>query len=502
MNKLLTALKNEQNYTHTENGALTYKSTMSALLDMFAMGAAMRSRSEEDIIVMFIKAYKEDPLLALRMLFYMRDIRHNGQGERRFFRVIIKYMANSSEYRDAIAKNMIHIPEFGRWDDLYEFAGTPLEKQAFDIMHNQFQLDMECKTPSLLGKWLKSINTSSEESRELGQLTRLYFGLSERNYRKALASLRAKINVVECLMSANRWDEIEFDKIPSRAGLIYKNAFARRDIIKAKYENFAKSENTTVNSKTLYPYEVIAKVIDLFKINSWYRRPDIPLDNVDRLMINKYWDNLKDYFDGATLDALCVIDTSGSMVRSDAAAPINIATSIGLYCAERNKGPWHNTYISFSRTPRLVETNGVDFCDKVVRIVNENLCENTNIEATFDLILHTALKNHLSQDEIPKTLIIISDLEFDEARQYSSISQKTLMEQIEDKWNSFGYKMPNIIFWNVDARHDNIPMKVKDGISFVSGCSPAIFTSIMTGKTGVDLMLEAINASCYQCITL
>ena len=185
------------------------------------------------------------------------------------------------------------------------------------------------------------------------------------------------------------------------------------------------------------------------------------------------------------------------MWGSEASAPINVAISIALYCAEKAKGPFHGHYISFSSRPQLIETYGVDFVDKVRRIYQTNLCENTNIEATFNMVLNTALKNHIKQEDMPENLIIISDMEFDSQRARYGISTKTLMENIELKWNQTGYKMPNLVYWNVDARNDNIPMTVKDGVSLVSGMSPVIFEQIMKGVTALDLVLDKLNSERY-----
>ena len=500
MNTLLNGMKQATNWTLTENGGITHKTTNSDLLDMFAMGAAMRNRSDADVILMFKKAFAENPELAMKMLFYIRDVR-GGQGERRFFRVIVKWAATDKTTRESIRKNIEYFPEFGRWDDLYALVDTPLENEMFSLIKKQLALDVECQTPSLLAKWLKSENASSAETAYLANKTRQYLGMSHKQYRKTLSILRARINVLEVLMSANRWDEIEFDKIPSKAGLIYKNAFARRDMIKAKYEKFAKDENTKVNATTLYPYEVVEKAINLMRPSWYYDRNSVALDNVDRLMINKYWDNLTDYFKGASLDALCMIDTSGSM----SGTPINVATALGLYCAERNQGPWHNHYISFSSSPQLIETTGVDFCDKVYRIVKTNLCENTNIEAAFDMVLNTAIRTGA---QLPEYMIVISDMEFDSATgngwrsngHMTMATAESVMETIERKFNAAGYRMPKLIYWNVDARQANIPMIGNHYVSYVSGFSPSIFKSILTGKTGWDLMLEAIDCERYACI--
>ena len=497
MSTLLNGMKNATNYTYTENGALTHKSTMSSLLDLFAMGAAYRTRSDEDCIFLFKKAFDEDEVHALKCLFYLRDVR-GGQGERRFFRVVTRWLADHQT--EAMRRNLEFVPEFGRWDDLYEFIGTKLEENAFELMRKQLMLDVQCKTPSLLAKWLKSENTSSSKSRELANKTRQAFHMNHKEYRKTLSVLRERIKVLERLMSENRWEEIEFDKIPSKAGLVYRNAFARRDMIKAKYEHFVKDEKTTVNAGTLYPYEVVAKAYNLTNAGYYYWNRKTDIDPVERAAINKYWANLKDYFNGCTLDALCMIDTSGSMWGSEASAPINVAISIGLYAAERARGPFAGHYISFSSRPQLIETAGIDFVDKVQRIYSTNLCENTNIEAAFDMVLRTAINNHCTQADLPKSIIVVSDMEFDAQRGYYGSRNGTLMENIERKWNQAGYKMPNLVYWNVQARQNNIPMTVKDGISYVSGFSPVIFEQIMKGKTAFDLMLDKLDSERYACI--
>ena len=209
MNMLLNSMKQASNFTRTENGAITHKTTESALLDMFAMGGAMRQRSVGDVTLMFKKAYQENPKYALKCLFYLRDVR-GGQGERRFFRECMKWLAKTDSA--AAKRNLQHIAEFGRWDDLYCFVGTSLERDAFKIMKEQFILDLNCKTPSLLAKWLKSENATSEESRKLGELTCRYFGYHPKQYRKHLSTLRERIRVLERLMSQNRWNSISFQR--------------------------------------------------------------------------------------------------------------------------------------------------------------------------------------------------------------------------------------------------------------------------------------------------
>lgn len=504
MDKFLNGLTNATNFTYTENGAITHKSTTNDLLDMFALGGAYRTRSESDVLNLFNNALMENEVYALKCLFYLRDCR-GGQGERRFFRVAMKWLAKT--HTDMARRNMVNIPEFGRWDDLYVFVGTPLEAEAFTMIKNQLALDVQSKTPSLLAKWLKSENTSSAESCKLGNLTRKYLGMSHKQYRKVLSILRTRINIVEKLMSENRWDEIEFDKIPSRAGFVYKNAFARRDIIKAKYEAFAKDENTKVNAKTLYPYECVAEAMD-FTGSGWGRSKRY--SETDRLMINKYWANLADYINGATFNGMAIVDTSGSMCGSEASAPINVAISLGLYCAEKAKGPYANHFMTFSSKPSLVKVEGTDFCDKVARMSRADWGGSTNVEAAFDLLLETAIANHCSQDEIPQNLIVISDMEFNSCvTTYSGStyyyrsngkSMETLFESMERKWATYGYKMPHLVFWNVQARQDNIPMRDNGHVSYVSGMSPVLYEQILKGLTATDLMFDKLNSERYACI--
>ena len=502
MNKFLNGLEDATNYTYTENMAITHKSTKSALLDMFAMGAAMRSRSDADIILMWRKAFAENPIYALKCLFYIRDVR-GGQGERRFFRLCIRDLATQNT--EAIVRNIEYIPEFGRYDDLYVLVDTPAEDAAFAFIKKQLALDLQCETPSLLAKWLKSENTSSKESRRLAGRTRQYLGMSHKQYRKTLSTLRTRINVLEKLMSEGRWDEIEFDKIPSRAGMIYRNAFARHDIERAKseknvttYADFAKDKATKVNAKVLNPVDIADQIFRKYK----------PTET-ERLMWDKYWSCLKDYYNGRKENGIAVVDVSGSMTGQ----PMNAAVSMGAYIAERGKGPFANHFITFSGNPQLVKFEGVDIYDKFVRARSADWGMNTNIEATFDLLLNTALTNNCRQEEVPTTIYIFSDMEFDGCATMGSAStdryaygkritpgnRDTLFEAIKKKWAAHGYKLPRVIFWNLNARQENIPA-IGEGFSFVSGFSMNMVEQILSGKDGIDLMLEKLNSNRYSVI--
>lgn len=501
MNELLKNLKERENVTYTTNGAKTYHSTMSKVYDLFAQGGAMRGASDNDCAALFVAAYKEDPSMALKCLFWLRDIR-GGQGERRFFRICLQWLA--MHHKDEACHLIPLVSEYGRYDDLFELFNTPCEPEMLGYI--KYVIDKN--EDHLVYKWMPSINTSSKNTQARGRKIAHEFGMTEREYRKMLSEGRKACNLVETLMSQNRWNQIAFDKLPSRAGILYSKAFARREETKERYAAFISSDKTKVNASTLYPYDVVAKAAEVMGCNDYWYHTNVSLNDTNRLAANKYWENLTDYFNGATLNALCVCDTSGSMTGGyySKIAPIDVAIALSLYTAERAKGPFHNHFISFSSRPTLIETTGVDFCDKVDHIYRQNLCENTNIEATFDLILNTARRNHLSQDELPETIIIVSDMQFDAAcgyRMWNSDSTKTLMENIEHTWKLAGYKMPKLIFWNVNAASSggNIPMKDKDGVTFVSGASPSIFTQIMTGKTGIQLMYEALLNERYNAIT-
>ena len=509
MANFLNELKNSTNFGYTENGAIKRNTTHSDLLDMFAMGAAMRSRSDADIILMWRKAFAENPVYALKCLFYIRDVR-GGQGERRFFRICIRDLAIQNT--EALLRNIEYIPEFGRYDDLYSLIDTPAEDAAFAFIKKQLALDLQCETPSLLAKWLKSENTSSKESRRLAGRTRQYLGMSHKQYRKTLSILRARINVLERLMSEGRWDEIEFDKIPSKAGMKYKNAFARHDLERAKNENvqtyadFAKDATKKVNASVLNPVDIADQI---FKYNGWgyLSNPS----ETDRLMWQKYWDNQKDYYNGRQENGIAIVDVSGSL----SGQPMNAAVSMGAYIAERGKGPFKDHFITFSSNPALVRFEGVDIYDKFQRARQADWGGSTNIEATFDMMLNVARQNHVPASDMPQTLYIFSDMEFNACMSCGARSTdrwgygsringgeagvNTLLEGIAQKWARYGYELPRVIFWNLDARQDNIPA-LGDRFSYISGFSMAMIEEVLSGEDGYSLMMKKLDSDRYSCI--
>ena len=501
MNTFMENLKDMNNFGFTENQALTHKTTKSAVLDMFAVCGAYRQHSVEDCILMFKNALEENETLAIKCLFYLGDCR-GGQGERRFFRVCFKWLAKN--YPEVALRNLQAIPEYRRWDDvIYSTVGTPIEDAALAFIKHQLALDVESKTPSLLAKWMPSENASSRETKRVAGIVRAYLGMTHKQYRKTLSVLRERINIVERLMSENRWDEIEFDKIPSKAGLIYKNAFARRDMIAKKYETFAKSADTKVNAAVLNPVDIAEKVFN----HKWA----IMKDETDRAMLQKYWDNLKDYYNGREENGLAIVDVSGSM----SGQPLYAAVSMGAYIAERGHGPFANHFVTFSQRPELVKFEGVDIADKFIRAEKADWEMNTDIKAVFNMLLSVAKNNNTKPEDMPERLYIFSDMQFDRcvtdgtrakdhwsriAYNYPTAQgMETLLESIASEWAAAGYELPKVVFWNLRASENNIPA-LGGRFSYVSGFSMSMIETILSGKDGYDLMLEKLMSERYSLV--
>lgn len=500
MNTFMNHMVQNSNFTITENGEIAHKHTDSKVLDMFAMGGSYRNRTDADCILLFKNAFEENRDLAMKCLFYIADIR-GGQGERRFFRVVFRWLCMN--YPDIAKKNLCNISIYRRWDDLiYVTEGTPCEKAAFTLIKHQLALDVQCKTPSLLAKWMPSQNASSETTKRLGKKLARFLNRSDKEYRKMLSILRERIKVVEKLMSANRWAEIQFDKISSKAGMIYRNAFARRDILAKRYEAFAKDTSTKVNAKALYPQEIAHQAFDYYMITA-------SLDKPERLMLQKYWDNLPNYYGNRQENGIAIVDTSGSM----SGVPLEAAVSLGAYIADKARGPFANHFITFSANPKLVKFEGVDIVDKFHRCMDADWGMNTNIQAVFDLLLKTAKSRGVKAEDMPTRLYIFSDMEFDRCTTFAPVrsmwdgihihtsrdEMESGLERIKKQWELEGYKLPQVIFWNLDARQNNIPA-IGEGFSYVSGFSPNMIQAILGGKDSYDLMVEKLMSKRYSAV--
>ena len=460
------------NISITENGAIGYKTSGNALVDLNFAVSSLRSKSDKEIADKYTKALEENKNDAILWLFFARDVR-GGLGERRLFKVCLPIVV---EHVKDVRKMIRLIPEFGRFDDLYALFGTKYEENVLEFIRDQLNEDsmnyLNHKTVSLLAKWLKSENTSSKQSRELATKIRQFLRLSSRDYRKVLSTLRSYIDVTEVKMSANKFGEIDYSKVPSKASLNYKEAFKRHD--GERYQQFIESVNRgeeKINSSVLFPYEIVHKY--------WGNYGCFHKTQVDQT-IEALWKNLQDTV-GGNGDTLVVADGSGSMccaIGKGNTTAWEVATSLAIYFAERASGAFKNTYITFSSRPQLVSLSGSTLLDNLRIAYEHDECSNTNIKATFDLILRTAVSNHMPQDDMPKNILIISDMEFD----YGS-SNIPLFKEIELEYKSYGYELPRLIFWNVNSRTGTIPLKENDrGVVLLSGFSTNVVKMAMSGE--------------------
>lgn len=499
---LLDSLIDESNKTVTENGAVTNKSSLNDLLDLFSMGGALRSRSENDIVDLFLKAFSQDKLLALRTLFYIRDCR-GGQGERRTFKTILKYLGN--HYPDIVKKNIQFIPFYGRWDDLFVLFNTKCEEAMLEFVKNQLMIDMknfvDDKQITVLAKWLPSVNASYTTSL-LGKRFAKYLNLSEKDYRKLLSKLRAKIDVTEKKMCRNDWNKIIYSSVPSLAFNRYTGAFYKHD-----NDNFSKFIQEVqeckqkINTEVLYPVDVVKDFYDTFSCEL-HSDPSQELIDVR----NTQWNNLPNFIK-SDKNILVVADTSGSMFNGRKS--IAVAVSLALYCSERINGPFKNYWINFSTNPSLQKVKGNNLYEKLRNLDYKNWQGSTDIIAVFNLLLRQIkesernLGRKLSKDELPSHIMIISDMEFNPVDYYNGYS--TNYEHINQIYHDSGYELPTLIWWNVDSRQNNLPVTSNDkGNLMISGYSPSILRILLESDhiDPVVLMLQTINSERYKVITL
>ena len=504
MNAIKNELNNETKFT--ENGAVGYRTTGKKLLDLNFSVASLRSVSEQAIITKFMDAYWENQVLAMKWLFYSRDIRE-GLGERRLFRTVIQHLAKY--YPDDIRNVFYFVPEYGRFDDLWCLLDTDLKENIISMIKVQLAEDntnMENNKPiSLLGKWLPSENASSSITKKYATSIRKGIEMSSRNYRKMLSKMRKYIDVVECKMSAKEWGGINYEAVPSRANLIYNDAFLRNDEERRRaYLGKLEKGEAKINAGTLFPHDIV------HKYNTY--NTDATLEGL--------WKSLPDTVKGCG-NTIVVADGSGSMTRrvgnNTNVTALDVANSLAIYFAERSSGEFKDKYITFSERPQLVDlSNGRNLRDKLNIAKRHNEVANTNIEAVFDLILSTAINNHMTQEDIPANILIVSDMEFDSCATsgeavrdgwgwYSSSNKRpttTLFNAIAKKYASYGYKLPRLVFWNVNSSTGTIPVKENDlGVALVSGFSVNIVNMVMSNKLDpYECLLDVLNTKRYQVI--
>lgn len=493
MNNFIETFDKITNITTTENGKLCYNTTNSKVMDFFAISGAMRNRTEEDILRTFIDAYNEDEMMAIKTLFYTRDIR-DGLGERRTFKVILHYMGNNLPATVAI--NLSNIARFGRWDDYFCLIDTKCEDLMWDYLYEQWKDDIKNyrknKPISLLAKWLKSVNTSSKESVKIARATCDAFGISERQYRKTLSKLRKYLKVVEVQMSQQDWENIDYSIVPSKAMNNYRNCFKKHSEEKFNdYLQAVKNGDKKINTGAIYPYEIIEKY-NYYNLLFGYEETKITEDETLELQ----WKNLPNYVTEGN-NVLVMADTSGSMITR----PMDIALSLAIYYAERNRGTFANRFMTFSTTPTLVKLKeNSSLLEKLKSI--KTIVSDTNLELAMETILNLAVVSNCTQEELPKALIVISDMEINYMNNVD-FEDIDFANSISKKFEEKGYKMPKIIYWNVDSRQNTfLSQDNNEYISFVSGSSPTVFKYVnyMCEHSAYDVMLEILSNPVYDCI--
>lgn len=496
-----------ENVSITENGAVGYRSTGKALLDLNFSIPQMRNESEEEICTRWAKVYDENPKYAIRYLFFLRDIRE-GLGERRTFRIIMNWMADNHPDETIKFVNSDLIPFYGRWDDLISLLDKPLLRPyIYNIILVELISDKEAMANnqpcSLLAKWLPSLTTSSEKSRKMARMIAKNIGMKETEYRKLLSSLRKYIDVTEVKMADNRWNEIKYEAVPGRASMIYRNSFIRHD--KERYMEFisnVNSGNEKMNSGTVYPHELVSRM----KIAS-YNGIDNEIASIEAM-----WKNIPNTVpDGES--TMVVRDGSASMINSipnSSATILDVADAMSIYFAENLKGEFHNKIITFSRKPQFItfDEEQSTLESKLKHLKKFSEVADTNIEAVFDLILQTAVEHNMDQSELPSNILIISDMEFNECvvtnnTEYGDIEKMDKMfDEFNKRYVDHGYKLPRIIFWNVGSRTGTIPMKENElGVTLVSGYSHNVANMVMSNNTDpYECLIDQIMKPRYDIV--
>lgn len=493
-NLFAAALENESRWTRTENGAVALNTTGEECLDFFSVVGALRNTDEVRIYRLFEDAYRLDPLLATKIIFYARDVR-GGLGERETFRKLIHYAGTT--HPECIEPNILLIGLYGRFDDLYSLIGTRCEDKMWEYMRSLFAADlelMEAGQPcSLLAKWIKTPDASSPRTRELGIKTAKKLGYSVYEFKRKLRKLRKHLDIVEIKMSAKRWSEIDYSKIPSNAMMKHRQAFWKHDEegMQKFLEALEKGE-TKINASTLYPYDLIEKAMN-DRAWGYHRR-----FNEDPV-VEAQWKALPNYVEPGT-NAIVIADTSGSMMCSNG-RPLYSALGLAIYFAERNTGAYHNLFMSFSNESTVHSIKGETLAQKLSSINMDDWGGSTNLRRAFEHVLDIAEKNHIPASEMVKSIIVVSDMEID------SCGDKnwTFYDMMKAKYAEAGYEIPNIVFWNVNSRHDVYHGdSTRKGVQLVSGQSASTFAQLVgsIGFTPIEMMLKVLNSGRYDLVTV
>lgn len=489
-----TAAKKASTIKTTENGALAYNtSNQDALLDLFSQIGALRPRTDAEIANKFASAFMEDPKLATKMLFYAGNIR-GGLGERRTFRICLNWLARNCP--EIVIKNMDNIPFYNRYDSLFCLVGTDAESEMWKYIARTLIDDVKKVTESintgkkpvisLLAKWMPSENASSKDTIAMARRAIHELDLTPRKYRKMLSILRKHLKVVEGLMSAGKWDEIYYPGVPSYAMKNYSHAFGRHDF--ERFNQYIRSLNkgeAKINASTLYPYDLVHKYMD----SAGYWR-NIEADPITEAQ----WKALPNYV-GGNNNILVMADVSGSMYGRPMETSIGLAT----YFAQHNHGDFHNLYMTFTDHPKFISLKDNDnLANCVQKVMSTGVGYSTNLERAFDAILTLAVNHNISVNDMPKALVVVSDMEIDPY--FRGCSNLDFVQAQERKFKACGYELPKLILWNVEARNDTF-LSQSENVLLVSGQSTSTFRNLcgnLSGKTAYDLMLEVLNDPMYD----
>ena len=471
MNTFVNAVVNQS--ARTTNGMKARKSTAKSTVDLFYNIGASRGKN---IVPAFSAAYVENRELALRIALWSRDAR-GGAGERQIFRDILVHLEKTDT--EAAKAMLAKVPELGRWDDIFVFQTSELKTQSYTMLGDALR-----QGDGLAAKWTPRKGQVAREIRE-------FFGMTPKQYRKSLVSLT---KVVETQMCAQDWDNINFSHVPSVAAARYKKAFNRNTVKFAEYVNklVAGDKDVKVNASAVFPYDVLKGMR--------YSASAYSKTELDHIVAQ--WEALPNYVGDANI--LPLVDVSGSMTCSAGGhrsksnvTCLDVAVSLGLYLADKNKGKFKDTFLTFSSKPKLMHLKG-NVVQKYQQMVQSDWEMNTNLHAAMDKILQTAVEGNVPQEEMPAMLLILSDMQFDQCARYDD----TAMKMIERKFSDAGYVVPQIVFWNLNAS-DNVPVQAnKKGAALVSGFSPSIVKAILAAEmddfTPEGIMLKTVMNPRYD----
>jgi hypothetical protein len=477
MSTFIDALRTKD--VRTENGMVTNSSSLNSCLDLFFSIGAMRStinteEGRKSLIAQFEAAKNEDPLITRKIMYWARDIRQ-GAGEREAFRVLLKHCCHL--YPKEVIRNLHLVSEYGRWDDIFVMFGTPVESDAIKLIVKNLE-----EGNGLLAKWMpRTGGKVSSQKKLIANKVRASMNMSPKEFRKYLVN---KTKVIETAMCSKDYSNVRYETVPSLAMARYQKAFMRNDTEGfSKFKDRLLVDDIKINAGAIYPYDILKTL----------------KQKGDEDIATKQWESLPNFMEGCSERILPVCDVSGSMCSpiSSSLTPMDVCISLGLYISERNEGPFKNAFISFSESPVLQYLTG-DLKSRYRQLSMADWGMSTNLQSTFDLILNQAIKNGVTENEMSTTILIMSDMEFNEATGNSDL---TAFEMIEEQYQNAGYKMPKIIFWNLSARSKNFPVqKNQKGAGLISGFSPSILKSILNGK-GVDpigIMLDTLNSPRYE----